>query len=141
MKLIKTVAIVAALGATPALIVAVPSNAGAASGPRVSFAGAHPDTLPTSTIKGSPAKFKPAALTATGAWDGTSSCTTAVASFNINNAEAVTEKFKVTATGITGALKIALPAGQGTSICVTTGYSGVLTAKLKVDSKTLNVTF
>ncbi len=140
MKLIKTVAIVVALGATPALL-AVPSNAGAASGPRLAVADAHPDTLPTSTIKGSPAKFHPAALTATGVWDGSSECTTSVASFNINNSEAVTEKIKVTATGIAGALKIPLPAGQGTSICVTTGYSGTVTAKLKVDGKTLNVTF
>ena len=138
MKLIKTLGIVAALGATPALL-AVPSNAGAASGPRLSVAGERADTLPATTISGSPASFTPKKLTATAIWDGSSTCTSSNASFQINNSESVKEKVTVSNASL-GSLSTKIPAGSATDVCVTAGFSGVIKAELK-DGKTAKVHF
>ena len=138
MRLIKTVGIVAALGATPALL-AVPSNAGAAGVPHMSVAGAHPDALPATTIGGKPAKFTPKKLTATAIWDGSSTCMSSNASFQINNSESV--KVKVTLSNASlGSLSVKIPAGSSTVVCVTSGFSGVLKAELN-DSNAAHVTF
>ena len=138
MKLIKTVGIVAVLGATPALL-AVPSNAGAAGGPRLSVAVVHADTLPATTIEGSPASFTPKKLTATAIWDGSSDCTSANASFQINNSESVKEKVTLSNASL-GSLSTKIPAGSNTVVCVTSGFTGVIKAELK-DGKTAKVDF
>ncbi len=144
-KAVKAAAIV--LGAAPLLLVMTP-GAGA-SAPRASVAletsarsAARPatSTLPKVKIKGSPASFVPTAVSATATLTG-SSCVQAQASFNIKNKESVTEKFTITGTDglIGGTAKLrALTKGF---ICVSSGYTGVMTLKLKSDGKTATVTF
>jgi hypothetical protein len=138
MKQIKTVGIVAALGATPALL-AVPSNAGAASAPHLSVAGAQAGTLPATTIGGNPASFTPKSLTATAIWDGSSDCTSANGSFQINNSESVKEKVTLSNPSL-GSLSTKIPAGSFTVVCVTSGFTGVIKAELK-DGKTAKAHF
>ncbi len=142
-KLIKAGAI--ALGATPLLFV-MPLSAGASGAPAASVAAAGtqafaPATvLPTSKIVGTTAHFKPTALTATAVWDGTSSCTSAMASFVVKNKESVTETVKLKGSEGLGKGTENLPASSADYVCVTSGYTGVITLKLS-DANSMTVTF
>ncbi len=89
---------------------------------------------------GTTAHLKPTALTATGVWDGTSACTAAVASFVVKNKETVSEKVKFKGSEGLGKLTDTLSAGASTDVCVTSGYTGVITIKLS-DGNTAAVTF
>ncbi len=141
---IKTRAIAVALGATPLLFV-MPLSAGARGAPAASLSPAHTSTaltsastLPKTKIVGAPAHFKPTALTATAI--ETASCAKAQASFKIVNKESTGEKVKLTGTdGLVG-VKGTIPASTVDFVCVSSGYTGVVTVKL-TDDNTVTVTF
>jgi hypothetical protein len=143
-KLIK--AGVIALGATPLLFV-MPLSAGANGAPVASVgvaAGTQTfspaTTLPSTKIVGTTAHFKPTALTATAVWNGSSECTSAMASFLIKNKESRSEKVKLRGTDGLGKGKVTIPASSAEYVCVTSGYTGVMTLKLS-DANVATVTF
>jgi hypothetical protein len=144
-KVITTRAIAIALGAAPLLLVMSPS-AGAVGGPSASVSSVNPSaavtavsTLPTTKIVGAPAVFKPTALTAT-AIETTTPCTMAQASFIIKNKETTSETIKIKGTDGLVTSSGSIPAGFGEYVCVSTGYTGVMTVKLSDDNK-VHITF
>lgn len=142
-KLIKSGVI--ALGATPLLFV-MPLSAGANGAPVASVSAAGTQTfapataLPSTKIVGTTAHFKPTALTATAVWNGSSECTSAMASFLIKNKESRSEKVKLRGTDGLGKGKVTIPASSAEYVCVTSGYTGVMTLKLS-DANVASVTF
>jgi hypothetical protein len=142
-KLIKAGAI--ALGATPLLFV-MPLSAGASGAPVASVSAPGAPTfapataLPTTKIVGATAHFKPTALKATAVWNGTAACTSADASFVFKNKESVSEKVKLKGSKGLPKETTTLPASSAEFVCVTSGYTGVITLKL-TDANTMTATF
>ena len=113
----------------------------AASGPTAGLAASPAATaLPNSTIKGTTATWIPKALTATGKWNGTETCTASVASFTMTNKETVTEDITVTGTDKLGKLTGSIAADSKVDLCVTSGYAGTVHVAL-TDKHRLTVTF
>ena len=130
----------AAIGASGALLALTLTPAALAAGTaRVGSSGAGAAaTVPTTTIKGKPAKFSPSSLSAKAKGTGTT-CTSAQASFEMLNKKSKSQKVNFTGTGgVKGSVTVA--AHKGEFICITKGYTGTLTGKLK-DGKKLTVKF
>jgi hypothetical protein len=97
--------------------------------------------VPNTNIKGNPAHFKPKSLSATGHWTTPPVCTSVEISFTIKNHESKQEVIKFTGTNGFTPFKVKLPADTENGICITKGYHGTLTGKLKSDGKKLKVHF
>ena len=76
-------------------------------------------SLPHTTIKGSPAVYSPAKLTATPRWNGTASCTTSNESFTITNGTSVTQEVTNSGEDLGS-----LPAEDEAGICINTDQAG-----------------
>ena len=103
------------------LLFTMPASA-AASGAAVmasASVAAAPSALPHTEITGSPAVYSPAKLTATGRWNGTSSCTTAVESFTITNGTSAAQEITYGGESL-GTLAAHAKAG----ICINTDQAG-----------------
>ncbi len=133
----------AAIGASGALLaVAVAPAAVAAGTANGSVAKAHTAaTLPNSNIKGKPAKWSPSKLTAKARWSGPpTQCSVAQGSFTMNNTTKKGQTVKITGTKHFTPFSGTIPAKTKVVDCVTKGYKGTLTVKLK-DGKKLTVKF
>jgi hypothetical protein len=129
--IIRSVAVAAGAAlAVPMFAWASPAGAVAASAAAV----------PKSTIKGSPAKFTPATLTATGKLPSGGKCAAKYASFEFINSEKVAEKFKLSATGL-GTGSGSVPAGAGEYICIPKTFKSTVKVTLTSDKKVLSVKF
>jgi hypothetical protein len=138
-----TMAIAATVGLS-AFAVSAPAFAAPHSAAGVALHAGPASTLPNSDLKGKGKKtaFNPAKLTATAAWpSGSTSCVASEASFTITNDTKATQTITLTATGISGSDKFSMPTKTVEDVCITTGYTGVLTAKDKASGKSLKVTF
>jgi hypothetical protein len=137
-NVVKVRCIVVALAATPLLLAVVPS-AGASSPGRtpVSQAGAlnslsGASSLPTTKIIGSPPAFSPTVVTAT-ATGGT--CRPSVPVFKVDNRESVNQHVKFKGSDGLGASSFTILALGHESVCVPSGYAGVITLTLTDGNK------
>lgn len=95
--------------------------------------------LPNANIKGKPAHWSPSKLSAKGRWTKGTACTASAESFTISNYEKKAEKVTFTGTHFktfSGTVKARTRAG----FCISKGYTGTLTGKLK-DGKKLKIHF
>ena len=96
-------------------------------------------TLPNADIKGKPAHFTPSTLSAKARWTKVTHCTESVGSFTISN-------FKRKAQTVTfsgshfQSFSSTIPGRKVGGFCISKGYTGTLTGKLK-DGKKLKIHF
>jgi hypothetical protein len=128
---------VIAICGSAALLTLTLTPAALAAGTRLSGSGARTiASLPTTDIKGSPAKFSPSTLSVKSR-QTTSPCTKAQASFEMLNKKSTTEKVVFTSGGHT-VLTVKVKAHAGEFICIPAGSSGTAVGKL-TDGKKLTV--
>jgi hypothetical protein len=96
-------------------------------------------TLPNANIKGKPAHFTPSTLSAKARWTKGATCTASVASFTISNYEKKGETVTFTGRHFQ-TFSSTIPKRKVGGFCISKGYTGTLTGKLK-DGKKLKIHF
>jgi hypothetical protein len=123
--------IVAACALTPAAL--------AAGTARIASAKGAVATLPTTSIKGKPARFSPSKLHAVARWATGTTCTKAQASFQMLNKKSKAQKVTFTVQG-KKVLTVFVKPKHVEYICVSAGFTGRTVGHLK-DGKRLIVKF
>jgi hypothetical protein len=102
----------------PLLALAVPAEAASTNVAALAHSGALA-AVPKVKITGSPAVYSPKQVTVTPHWNGTETCTTALASFSLTNNTSATQT--VTDNGKTLG---SIPAHKGNVVCINTNQAG-----------------
>lgn len=130
-----------AVGASGLLLTLALTPAALAAGGARAATGVGTASVPNSNIKGKPTHFSPNKLSATAKNPpGSTTCTASKASFSMTNLKKSTQTVTLTGTdGLHGGTVSIAPSTREI-ICVTKGYKGTITGKLK-DKKKLTVKF
>ena len=96
-------------------------------------------TLPNTNIKGKPAHFTPSTMSAKARWKKGTKCTASRGSFTISNYEHKAETVKFTGPHFRS-FSSKIPARKVGGFCISKGYTGTLTGKLK-DGKKVKIHF